>query len=112
MLARLGTLVVCALGHMACAVGLLSSYVGAWYMCHWCHVPRVPLHSAYQYDMLVVLATQVWALLGPMCLCVWLIDMECWLCLVHGSLVVFGRMCLCPWPVDATGANVPLHLAY
>ena len=60
---------------------------------------------------MMVLATQVWALLGPMCLCVWLIDMECWLCLVHGSLVFFGRMCLCPWPVDATGANVPLHLA-
>ena len=92
-----------------CAVGphvprrmAKSSYVGcAWYMAHWWYEPKVHLHLAYRYDMLVLLATKVSALLGPLCACDLLI--------LHGSLVLFGRKCLCPRPVDAVRWLCLLH---
>ena len=61
---------VCPWAKCAYTHGPLSSYVGcACYMGHWCYEPKVHLRLAYRYDVLVLRATKVSALLGPMCVC-------------------------------------------
>ena len=48
----------------------------------------------------VLLEHWSWALLSPMCLCAWAIELVCWLCLVLWLLVLSGPTCLCAWPVE------------
>ena len=85
-----------------CAWHMVFAWGVARALCAWSGAPSaLAAQNGLRILLLYVLLEHLsWALLSPMCLCTWAIELVCWLCLVLWLLVLSGPTCLCTWPVE------------